>query len=437
MIKDKERIRGLAEQVASICEGSEKKTELWYDHNQLVKGRPLVLVFPESAWQELLPVSSLICADPLARNIEWKLLSRLYHYHHFHDDMVFEKRYRVPKKIRYRSILGDWFTTDVFHFHTGLCAPVSHSEMNPEMGFIPVSKYHETQTRSWGSSIILSNLKDLENLFQPEVLYQEKESQLEWEKTCDLLGDSLDVELTGMVHISFHFASTYVDLRGGLMNMLMDFYDYPDLIHQTMSFLVEACLDLIRQYEMQGLFSRNSGNIYHSTGGLTHSRELTGSADKITTADLWASAEAQELSEVSPGMFEEFVLPYEKRVLSLFGLNGYGCCEPLDDKLGSVLTLPNLRRISCSPSADIRKFAQKIGDRYILSWKPNPAMLVGDFVPSFVEKYVKEGLDAAKGCIIEIILKDLMTLPSGVKQIEQWLEIVNHLIGKERQRVGE
>jgi hypothetical protein len=430
MDSDKKRVRELAAQVASFSGKSDATAELWKSHNKLQQKRPMVLVSPESLWDELLPSSKLICQDPLARDIEWKLRNRIFHYEHFHDDRVFENAFLVPKIMRYKSFLDEWFTTNTFHFHTGLCAPVAHSEMNPEAGFIPHSRVPEGPERAWGSSVLLSSLDDIKMWSLPEVEYLERASMEEWERCCDLIGDQLAVKQTGIVHISFHLASTYADLRGGLMNMLHDFYDSPQLIHAAMSHLSEGCLSLIKQYEELSLLTQNSGNVYHSSGGLSYSDELRNSPEQTRAADMWASAEAQELSEVSPSMYEEFLLPYEQEVLSPFGLNGYGCCEPLEEKLDSVFTLPNLRRISCSPFADLKAFAEKVKDRYVLSWKPNPALLSGQFNTAAIEEYIKQGLEAAKGCQLEIILKDLMTMEGEPDRIGRWLRIVNRLIGK-------
>jgi len=441
VMNDRDRLRTLSQEAALIADAAADRKQLWENHNRLQPGRPLVLVYPESAWPQLIPFESLRCRDPLARQIEWRLLLRIYHHHHFNDDMPFDTTFHVPKSIRYKSTTGDWFQTTLFHFHTGLCAPVSHSEMNPVSGFIPLPDRGGTEPRAWASTELLSSPADTAKLVMPEVEYLEKDSLDRWEQTCDYIGEYLQVKLSGMLHISFHLASIYVDLRGGMMHMLYDFYDRPELLHATMAFLTEACKALLTQYEQQGLYSPNSGNLYHSSGGLTSGGDPEATFPTGTTAsqtgatgirypDLWASAEAQEFSEVSPDMYGQYILPYEKQLLAPFGHNGYGCCEPLEGKLAQVLTLPNLRRLSCSPSSDVARFAKAIGDRYILSWKPDPALLSGDFVPSRIRRYLQEGLQAAQGCVQEIILKDLMVLPDGPVRIQQWLEILNSLFGR-------
>jgi hypothetical protein len=89
--------------------------------------------------------------------------------------------------------------------------------------------------------------------------------------------------------------------------------------------------------------------------------------------DKWRGSNAQGFSEVSPDMHWEFALQYQVRILDRFGLNAYGCCEPLDRKLEFVKRIPRLRRVSISPWADVRRSAEGLQGDYVFSWKPNPA----------------------------------------------------------------
>ena len=87
---------------------------------------------------------------------------------------------------------------------------------------------------------------------------------------------------------------------------------------------------------------------------------------------MWGFAESQETVGVSPHMFAEFVFPYQLPILERFGLNCYGCCEPLDTRRRIVEKTPRLRRVSVSAWANVERMAEKLGDRYIFSWKPSP-----------------------------------------------------------------
>ncbi len=94
--------------------------------------------------------------------------------------------------------------------------------------------------------------------------------------------------------------------------------------------------------------------------------------------DMWGFGESQETVGVSPAMFAEFIFPYQLPILERFGLNCYGCCEPLDKRWHIVQRIPRLRRVSVSAWANLPRMAEMLGDRYIFSWKPAPADLAMD-----------------------------------------------------------
>ena len=218
----------------------------------------------------------------------------------------------------------------------------------------------------------------------------------------------------------------------GINQMYMDFYENPDFVHKFLEILTNGYLKMTNNALEQGLLELNNDSSYQSSGGKSYTNELPQDDYKgnIRFADLWASAESQELSGVSPTMHKEFALNYEKRILRLFGLNGYGCCEPLHFLIDDILQVPNMRRISVSPFADYKIAAEKLGDRAIYSFKPNPAHLVGNFDKKTVYEYIKEVVTVGKknGCKIEIILKDTHTCENHPERFIQWLEAAREAI---------
>jgi hypothetical protein len=149
----------------------------------------------------------------------------------------------------------------------------------------------------------------------------------------------------------------------------------------------------------------------------------------VRLQDLWGFSEAQEFSGVSPAMLEEFVLPYQTRLLSRFGLNCYGCCESLNGSFPAVKKIPRLRRVSVSPWTDPAKAAEALEDRYIFSYKPNPAALAG---PRLDEEGLKAGLkqvlEIARGCVIEIIMKDTHTVRDEPQRYSRWIAIAREAV---------
>lgn len=402
--KDKMRLRDLAKRVADIASlpVMDERREMWKRHNRLERVRPMVLVFPEGSWRELLPQSALQCEGKEAREMEWQLLSRIYYHEHIHDDTVIEKNWVVSKVI-----------TD-----TGWGLESRHRSSADPHG-------------AWGFDPVIKEPEGLKKLRFPEVQYDEKSTKENLEEALDLFGEILDVKLKGISHISFHLMSIYCKLRG-LEQVMWDMYDNPGMLHEAMEFLTQGYQNLVKQYIDLNLLSLNNDGTYHSSGGVGYTTELPKpdyNPERVCPCDMWASAESQEMAQVSPQMHAEFVLQYEKRLLEPFGLNGYGCCEDLTNKLDDVLTIPNIRRISISPWANVDKCAEKLKGDCIFSWKPHPSYLVGEFDTEKIRKYIKHTVDVTKDCVIEIILKDTHTCENHPERFTQWTDIVRELVG--------
>ena len=401
--RERDILRDLAKQVAETASlpVMAERREMWKRHNRLERVRPMILVFPDGAWRELLPPSALDCEGAKAREIEWTLRSRLYHWEHIHDDTVIERDWTVHKRI-----------TDT---GWGLEARVHASHQ---------------ETGAWRFYPVIEAPGDLEKLRMPEVIHDEQGSRQDLEEAQELFGDILDVQSRGIGRVSFHLMSTYTRLRG-LEQVMWDMHDNPGMLHDAMAFLEKGSRGLIRQYLDQNLLSTNNDGTYHSSGGVGYSTELPKPGfdpDRVRLCDLWASAEAQEMAQVSPRMHAEFILQYEKRLLEPFGLNGYGCCEDLTDKLDDVFTIPNLRRISISPWANVEECAERLGSEYIFSWKPHPAHLVGEFDSAAVRQYIDRTLEHTRNCVIEMILKDTHTCQHHPERFTQWTDIAQEAV---------
>ena len=96
---DRSILRDLAKRVADIAglPIMAERRKLWKRHNSLRPARPMILVFPEGSWRELIPEASLECADETARARERALRRRIYTHEHFDDDSVIEKNWGVPR----------------------------------------------------------------------------------------------------------------------------------------------------------------------------------------------------------------------------------------------------------------------------------------------------------------------------------------------------
>ena len=400
-------LRDMARKVAEIAAlpRMDRRRAMWKQHNALNRVRPMILVFPEGSWRELLPESALKCQDKTARGIEWGLRAKIHTHEHFDADNVIEKEFVVSKNV---SSTG-WGLEAKWHWS---------DQVTGARTFFPV--IHEPS--------------DLKKLHSPEISVDEKATAESLQLAQELLGDILDVKLKGVPHVSFHLMSQYTSLRG-LEEVMIDMYERPGMIHDAMAILEEGNRRLVRQYQDLNLLTVNNDGTYHSSGGVGYTDELPAKGfdpKAVRPCDMWASAESQELAQVSPEFHNEFALQYEKRLLAPFGLNGYGCCEDLTRKLDYVLTIPHIRRISISPWANVVACAEKLGDKYIFSWKPHPAHLAGAFKPDMIRQYIRHTLEAADshGCVIEMILKDTHTCDNQPDRFDQWTKIARELVNE-------
>jgi len=399
---DRRILRDLAQRVAEAAAQPimAERRNMWKQHNALRRVRPMILVFPEGAWAELLPQSVLQCAGKRAREMEAELRRRLYYVEHFRDDTVIEAEWNVGKVIR-------------------------NSGWGLEPKWIPSPDPRGARK----FDPVIHTATDLKKLRYPEVTYDATATHQRLEEAQELFGDILRVRLRGVRHISFHIMNTYTALRG-LDQVMLDMYENPQMLHEAMAFFEEGYRRMVRQYEEQNLLDLNNDGTYHSSGGVGYTDELPQpdyDPQRIRPCDMWASAEAQEMALVSPEMHEEFILQYERRLLTPFGLNGYGCCEDLTHKLDYVFTIPRLRRISISPFADVDACAAKLQGNYIFSWKPHPGYLVGRFDARRVRRYIQHTLEVTRGCVVEMILKDTHTCENHPERFTRWTEIARDL----------
>jgi hypothetical protein len=144
---------------------------------------------------------------------------------------------------------------------------------------------------------------------------------------------------------------------------------------------------------------------------------------------MWCLTESQETVGVSPEQFEEFVFRYQLPIQERFGLNCYGCCEPLQSRWHVVKRIPRLRRVSVSPWADQRKMAEALQDDYVYSRKPAPSLLAVPHIDEdAVRADIRETLDITKGCVVELVMKDNHTLGHNPDNIVRWVRIAREEI---------
>jgi len=402
--QDRTVLRDLARRVAELAAQPEMTERLnrWKRHNALQPGRPMLMIWPEGSWRELLPPESLVCHTPETRDMEAALRRRIYAAEHFCDDM---------------PVLADW--------------PVAKAIRETGWGLEPQRTPSTEKHGAWKFKPVIHSAQDLKKLRVPQISHDEAASQAALQRNQDLFGDILDVKLTGRGGTGFSLMAQYTALRG-LEEVMMDMVEQPEMLHEAMSFLENAHRSRIRQLEAMNLLGLNNRYAKVSSGGTGYTDELPSpgfDGQHVRLRDLWGWCESQEMAQVSPAMHAEFVMQYEGRLLEPFGLTGYGCCEDLTPKLDLVFEhIPHLRRVSISPWANVARCAEKIKRRCILSWKPQPAMLVGEFNTKAIRQHIREAIAAAQGCPMEMTLKDTHTCENKPERFDIWTRIAREEI---------
>jgi len=404
--EERDHLRSLARRVAELAADPKQrhKRDLWYRHIALEPVRPLLLVFLEDAWEEVLPIARTVrVRDPFWGQYEWYLSHLLFRDERLADDFVIEPDLYVDLPLR----MGDW----------GL-KPAEYAQTDPR------GSYRWTPP--------LANPDDIRKLRPASIDADVEAAQQRLAAVREVFGDILPVRLdcncasACLVDVATH-------LRG-IQQFMLDVYDRPEWVHELMAFLSGQELRKRRFLEDHGLLTLNNRNHYVDSGGIGYTNELpAGGFDgrKVRLRDLWCHAAAQAASEIGPEQHEEFILAHELPVLSLAGLNAYGCCEPYTNKFDMLKRrVPRLRRVSVSPWCDVRRAAAELQDKYVLSWKPNPALLLGRFDPEKLRPYVRAALEATRDCRVEIILKDTITLDNEPRRVEEFIRVVREEIGR-------
>lgn len=399
--KDQSILRRLADQQAAIASlpiHKEKISE-WKRLNGNTLGRPLVWI-NEIPWHEMDVDGELELqtTDPFCQEVEKTLRQTLYQWNHLPADMVVEPKFYSPLVIHDSGFgigeISDMVTTDQ---RSDIVSRKYHSQIDSEV--------------------------DLEKIKFPVVSYDEQASERNFHFLVDAFGDILTIEKVGIVHSWFAPWDELIQWWG-VQKAMLDLALRPDLVHQAMERLVNGHLSRLQQWKDLNLLSVTEGNYRVGSGGLGYTDELPQpefNSEQVTTSDQWGCGAAQIFSGVSPKMHEEFALRYEKRWMEQFGLNYYGCCDALHNRLDILKTIPNLRKISMSPWADVEKMVQNSNGKYVLSYKPNPVIFALDrWDPIESQKSLREMLEKAEGCVVEIIMKDISTVRYQPQRLWDW-----------------
>jgi len=404
--KDKTVLRALAGRIAEIgnLPIQKEKADLWRRLNGLERTRPLVFIC-EIPWHEMNVNDELTprCEGDAARELEQALRRLIYQWDHMPGDMV------VDPEIPCHYVIHD----------TGYGVDVD--SVRSEASGITAADYVP----------VLQNEDDIARIKDPVITVDWDATERNYQAMCETFGDILPVRKTGVGHRWFAVWDQLIQWYG-ITELYMDMLDRPDFVHMAAKRMSDAMIARLDQYQQLGVLSVSNGNHRVGSGGLGITDKLPQSdydGVHARTIDQWGCATGQIFSEVSPEMHAEFCLKYELPWLERFGLNYYGCCEPLQNKIDMLRSVPRLRKISISPQADVARAAEQMRRDFVLSRKPNPAMVATErWHPDQVRQTLTETLETTRDNVVEIILKDITTVRGEPQRLWEWSEIAMEVV---------
>jgi len=404
MKKADERIlRDLAREYLEICrnDAQNERRELWRKHNSLAHTRPLIYI-RAFAWREMAE-SRCECEDAYLRGYE-DFFRRSLFWDSLKDDSIFEPWVTVPAS----------------------CVTHPDGIWGLPVGWIEPDDPH-------GAKRMVPSIVDPEDfgkMVSPHHIVDEEETNRRVEKIHEAIGDLIpvDVDRAPVYRMWNGDISTQIAQLRGLERLMTDMIESPSWLHEVLAFMRDGILQTHEEAERAGDWKLSA----HQNQAMPYSKELDDPApngEAVNRKDLWYFCASQETTGVGPQMFDEFMFQYQIPIMERFGLTAYGCCEDLTLKIGLLKKLPNLRRIAVAPAADVGRCAERIGTDYVLSYRPSPTDMVGyRFDPERVRGILRRDLEEARGCHVDITLKDVETVEGDPNRVRRWVEITREVI---------
>jgi hypothetical protein len=202
----------------------------------------------------------------------------------------------------------------------------------------------------------------------------------------------------------------------------------PEFLHKIISLFTRAMRLEMDHMNALGLYDPQAMALHCTPNAVTPPREPDPS--HYTCADIWFRTMAQMFSTVSPDAHDEFDLQYSIPLAERCAYTYYGCCEPLHDRIDVIKKIPNLRKIGCSPWADVWSTAEQIKGDFVLSRKPNPAFVASAVDPEQIRKEAEETVRACLeyNCPCDITLKDISTVGDRPENLIIWSQVVSEVL---------
>lgn len=401
---DKRIVRELAKRYMALVttEKQQRMIRRKRDTNDLkAGGRPPVLL-SEIPWYQMDIDGELTCAceSERARAVEAHFRQALFYFKHFKADNNYEPFFRVRRAVSSTGI--------------GIAQKDRDLKRTDDKNNIVSREFED----------VLADESAIERMHLPEFSCHPEIDAENMEFYTALLGDSIPIRLYGFGYLYSGLWDQITRLRG-VEPILWDMYDRPEYLHAIMDKFVAAKHAELDFVEAHLDVDADVADLHCTPGTITPNGE---SGLRAT----WYRGMAQSFGGISPAMFEAFELDHIKSLAARFGYTYYGCCEPLDNKIEVLKTIPNLRKIGCSPWASVEACAEQIGKDYVLSRKPNPANVAIATDPEVIRHEIEETVKACVkyGCPYDYVLKDISTVSHRPENLIVWAKTVSDVLDR-------
>jgi hypothetical protein len=394
-------VRSLATRCMELAASDvyEARRRRWRDVNERRKpDRAPVWCRPARVWRDLIPDSSLQCKDPFARSVETTFLQHLYK-DWVGDDHIFDPWWEVPAR---------WGCDREHPWGLPLARQVGSTDLG---GF-----HYDPP---------IKDEADYDRLRVPAFAYDPRATEDAASRVSDLLGEAMPVRVAVAPALG-PTLGTYLEKLRGMAPLMNDLAFCPHRVHRAMATITEGVLAACRVAEDTGLLTPN-----HTAPMVCSDAPNGGTTDgRVRLCNLWSGGNSQEFDQVSPAMFEEFLLNYQIPIFQQFGAVWYGCCENLTHKIDRVLRIPNLRVFVCSAWTDLERVVEACAGRYTIMWRQSAAAVVfpDDLGP--IRSHLESGLATLRGCWYQIVLRELETLHGHPNRLREWAHLAIELAEK-------
>lgn len=399
--RELDRLRALAREQAEIA-GSDSMKQLyadWARHGCFEKNaRPMLTIELWTFADEIIP-GMLQCETSRARELEALLLSNIIPYQLFGDDTPVRSYIPVPVQKQFVP----------FGLET-------RKECSGDSGYVGAG--HR----------FLTYLEDLEEdwhlLSKSKYSIDMQGTRKEIDGINELIGDILPARRSGET-LCANVAEDIIHMIS-MENLYVAMLDTPALVHRMVDMLVQDYDEYFTFLESYGLLPTASDEALPQ-GSYCFNGTLPAEGEKLKVHQVWGYMDAEEMNDVSPQMYRDFIVEHYKPLTARFGALSYGCCEAIHRFWkDSVETLPNLRKVSVSAWCDVRYMGEQLQHRDIVFLSKPTANLLGvssRLDEQAVSSYFRETAEAAHGCRLEVTQRDVYLLHGNADKVRRYVEL--------------